>query len=192
MENFKLVAKGRLFGQIETRNIFYLYCAVMPSPAELLTDMPGYLSGFYTPMLGTLSSVWSLYGWDVHRWDSVTAKWAFVIAGSISLVGTNSSDPLPTQAAGVMVAYTLVKRVFARKFIAGLVDDAVVGNYMVPACLLAMTNALTFWMTDFTGPSMKIYQPRTQCKDDSFATFSQAIVDRIFGTMRRRKAGVGI
>jgi hypothetical protein len=192
MDHLKLVAKARLFSQIEVRNIFYLEVAAMPTPAELLTDMPGYLTGFYTPMLGTISTVFLLYGWDVHTWDAVTHTWNFTIAGSISLAGTNAADPLPTQMAGVLVAYTLTKRVFARKFIAGLVDDAVVGNAMVPACLLALTNTLIFWMTNYTGPSAKIYEPVTLTKALTFVTFSQAVVDRIFGTMRRRKAGVGI
>jgi hypothetical protein len=192
MEHFKLVAKGRLFGQIETRNIFYLEASVVPSAAELLTDMPAYLTGFYTPLLGTLSTVWTLYGWDVHTWNVTALDWDFTIAGSIALAGGNASDPLPTQMAGVMVAYTLTKRVFSRKFIAGLVDDAVVGNTMVPACLLAMTNTLIFWMADFTAPSAKVYQPVTLLKTKTFVSFSQAVVDRIFGTMRRRKAGVGI
>ena len=192
MEHFKFVAKARMFGTVEVRNIFYLECAVTPSQAELLTDVPAYLLGFYTPLQVALSTVFNLYGYDVHQWNATTSKWDFVQAGAVSLTGTNTGDPLPTQMAGVMVAYTLVKRVFARKFIAGLVDDTVTGNIMVGATLIMMTNSLVFWLADFTAPSAKVYTPVTQLKSHAFATFSQAIVDKIFGTMRRRKAGVGI
>lgn len=192
MEHLKFVARARMFGQIEIRNIFYLEVATFPTQAELLTDVPAYLSGFYTPLLGSLSTVFNLYGWDVHKWNATTHKWEFAIEGSVNLTGTNGAEPLPTQMAGVMVAYTLTKRVFARKFIAGLVVGATVGNILISTTLLALTNALTFWLSDFTAPSAKVYSPVTLTKSFTFVTFSQAIVDKIMGTMRRRKAGVGI
>lgn len=192
MEEFKLVAKSRLFSQIEVRNVFYLEAAVMPTPAELLTDMPAYLTGFYTPLLTMLSTVWALYGWDLHRWNASASTWDFVIAGTVTLAGGNGTDALPTQCAAVLVAYTLTKRVFARKFIAGMTDQSVIANVLVPSAIICLTNSLVFWMSDFTAPSAKVYSPVTQIQSNAFVTFSQAIVDNIAGTMRRRKAGVGI
>lgn len=192
MEHFKVVAKGRLGGVVETRNIFYLECSVNPTTPELITDIPAWLTGFYTPIVAFLSNTFSLYGWDVHQWDIMTASWLFRVSGAMTFVGTLSGDALPSQIAAVMVAYTGLKRTFSRKFIAGFIDTEFTGNLMLGSALVAMTSSLAFWMATFTAPSMKIYVPGLWTKGLIFAPFIQGVVDQIAGTMRRRKQNVGI
>lgn len=192
MHYFQFVARGRLGGLVEIRNVFYLECPANPTNAELLQDAPAYLTGFYTPIRAALSSLLTIYGFDVQQWDPVAKLWKFRITGNMTLNGTNDNDPLPSQNAAVLVARTAAKRTFSRKFLAGFCDNSAVGNLLHSNVLVALTGTLFFWLSDFTAPSGKIYTAGLWTKRKTFEPFLQGVTNAIVGSMRRRKQNVGL
>lgn len=189
---FQVIAKARLAGAVEMRNIFTLSCPTLPTRAEILTDVPAWLTGFYTPILGSLCNVYVVYGWTANLWNATTSTWDPYVQGNISLTGTNNNDPFPSQMAAVLIAYTGLKRTFSRKFIGGLNELTATGNAITSTLITALTSTIVFWFSDFTAPSAKIYTAGLWSKTNTFVDFTQGIVDGIMGTMRRRKLNVGL
>jgi hypothetical protein len=193
-EVYKTVVTGKIFSGVTTKNVFYHFASSPDNDGQSVADLTDFASELFTALKPALSDFWNTTNVEVYRWDTVaTPQWWQRIGGNDLIVqGENTVDALPTQMAYVIVAHTLGKRSFARKFFAGPHDDCVVENRVVAGTLAVLANTAFLWISNYVGATSVLYQPGLWRKTNEFAGFIDFVVDDLLGTMRRRKAGVGI
>jgi hypothetical protein len=193
MADLKVVAKARLFSTIEVRNVFYCDVDLVSAPekTDVLSDLGDWVHSVYQGLYTFTVSAFSLYEADVYIWN--TSEWIPYGSVPLTFTGFESGDGLPSQMAAVAIGRTIVKRVFARKFFAGISESANLNGSLVSGAVIALGTALAAWITPFTGDATGLtFTPGTWTQANASASFITGIADAIMGTMRRRKLGVGI
>lgn len=185
----KAVLKGRLLGEVQTRNIFYGQAdVVLPDTQTMLAIL--YISEVLTPIRSYISTLWTAEGVDVYNW--VAGEWAFIGTQSWSWNGSSSADILPYQVAAVLLGKTLAKRKLGRKFIAGFTEGASTGASFTGAVLTALGTSALAYVTAYTSSAGSVWAPGIQTKGGTWYSFTGGAVSSLVGSMRRRKPGLGI
>lgn len=187
----KVVLRGVLFSTIQTRNVFYVSSNVAAELSTIRADMAAWMDDLLTPIMPFVTTGWASYEIDIYGWSASPPGWVYQTGTAFGASGTSSSDGLPSQVAAVVIAKTGIKKTFARKFIAGLTENTNIAGMVSSAAVSALLTFATTWIQGYEGTTVT-YESGTWRKNNTFASFTEALVDTIFGTMRRRKLGVGI
>lgn len=184
---FRVALDGTLNNVDVTRNVFTL-----ESPSSLPADsaIASYLNSiWHSGLKAYISSLWTTTRFIVEEPDGL-GHWQYNHEATITITGTGSGDMLPQQVAGVLVGITASRR-RGKKFIAGLLETANIGGILQGTSWEAMNTAAAAYVAGFEDTGVTIQAG--VCKPDgtSFLEFSGYRVDRVLGTQRRRKQGVG-
>ena len=190
-EVYQVVLRGRLFGTVETRNVFYVRTGDAYPAQQVMIDMGAWLTAMWTPMLGLLSNLWHSYQVDLSKRVQGTPGWVPVLQFALGIQGASSGDMLPSQMAAVWVAKTLVRKTFSRKFIAGVTEAQSNSTQLITSAISDLADAMSVWIAGYEAQSVS-YESGLWAKNNTFVPLFQGTVDAIMGTMRRRKQGVGV
>lgn len=190
MSYIKVVLKGLMLSQVQTRNVFY-FDTTTEGPQYWETDITGYLNDVWSPIEQFISPLWAGYAYDVYTW--VAPSWTPTFTENIGLVGQDIiGELLPTQMAGVILALTNHLKTRGRKAFAGFCTDALVDGVLVSGAISALIACAAAYITRVTGSTGDLVPGTWSRKTNTFHPFISGIADTILGTMRRRKIGVGI
>lgn len=188
MGTFRIAVIGHINGVDEWRNI---YTVNVTGTDVLSTDIVSYLDALYTTsLLSQLSNKITIDRWVLEQ-PGTLGKWSYVKEQAYTKVGGSSGDMLPNQMAVVAIGITPSRR-RGKKFVPGIVEAAQNQGILDSGSVTIFT---TFAQV-YTDPASAV--PGTPlhcgvCKADGsdFLEFSSFRLDRLLGTQRRRKPGVG-
>lgn len=190
MSYIKVVLKGLMLAQVQTRNVFY-FDTTTEGPQYWEADITDYLNVLWSAVLPYISPLWAGYGYDVYTW--VAPSWVPTFTENIPLVGADViGELLPTQMAGVVLALTNHLKTRGRKAIAGFCTDALLDGVLVSGAISALILYAAAYITRVTGSTGDLVPGTWSRKTNTFYPFISGIAATILGTMRRRKIGVGI
>jgi hypothetical protein len=190
MANIKVVLKGLMLTQVQTRNVFY-FDTTTEQPQYWESDITDYLLALWAEVTMYISPLWAGYAYEVYEW--VTPSWEPRFVENITLAGTDTTgELLPTQMAAVALALTTHLKTRGRKAIAGFCTDALVDGVLVSGAISALIGFAAAYVTRVTGSTGDLVPGTWSRKTNTFHPFISGIADTIMGTMRRRKIGVGI
>lgn len=190
MANIKVVLKGLMLAQVQTRNVFY-FDTTTEGPQFWEADITDYLQVLWATVIDYISPLWAGYAYEVYTW--VAPSWTPTFVENITLVGGDTlGELLPTQMAGVVLALTNHLKTRGRKAIAGFCTDALVDGVLVSGAISALIAFAAAYITRVTGSTGDLVPGTWSRKTNTFHPFISGIADTIMGTMRRRKIGVGI
>lgn len=185
----KFVVRGAWEG-MAVYNIFYAETAETDNDSVRLAAKE-WLMAFYGAINSHISQDWTCSSADVYEW--IALDWTQL--GSVNftgLQGNSGAEPLPRQCAAVLIGQTGVKRAQGRKFIGALTEPAQSAGRLTDTVLAQMIAAALIWTEPYTGTNSVILQPGIWRTTDEFVPFNGYRANRVMGTQRRRKAGVGI
>lgn len=168
------------------------------SDATVEAAIETYVDDLVTEVDDEIKSTMMVAPGDVNEmeWNSETEIWEvkrFVGTIEPSITFAETTDMLPHQCCPVLVANTARPKTRGRKSLAGYCEaDNVMGDISAGA-LSHLATALGQYLADETisaGNDLIVGVPSTVT--GTFWPFTDGVVNTIFGTQRRRKAGVGI
>lgn len=196
MPVFKAVMKARLLAAIEVRNVYYAETTsdYTGPNQDIVDDLKDWMVALWAPLAADFTNQFHAYEVEVYQWVSLGGVgWQPIGASSLNLTGTSSGDPLPPQVAAVAIAKTAIKRTFARKFLAGFVENTQAAGTLAAGVVTELAAYTVIWLVPFTGEATtKVFTPGLWTKNHVFEPFVSVLASAILGTMRRRKVGVGI
>lgn len=185
----KAVLKGRLFGAVETRNIFY--AQVSPTSLDTFQILwEGYLDAIFANITTIISTGWVASAIQVFEWQS--PDWVPMDEINYTQAGAATGDALPNLVSAVIVGKVPFQRGFGRKFFSGMVESMCAGDALISNALIALGGAALAYVSVYFGSNSGVLGPGIFKKDNTFHAFSQGFASSLLGTMRRRKPGLGI
>ena len=188
MGTFRLVLDGVIGIGNQTRNVFTMDGGGSSSPSS--TAVIEWMDSiFSSAILPLLSIDWASSRIIVELPDG-SGHWNYSTEYPYVRAGTGTGDALPFQMALVLVGITPSRR-RGKKFVAGFMESIQDGGRVKDSYLATfntMANAYTQPLVDgaTTFESGVCYQDGT-----NFLAFNGSRSDRVLGTQRRRKQGVG-
>lgn len=190
MSYIKVVLKGLMLTQVQTRNVFY-FDTTTEGPQYWEDDITTYLGALWAEVVNYVSPLWAGYAYEVYTW--VAPSWTPTFVHNISLVGVDViGEILPTQMAAVALALTTHLKTRGRKAIAGFCTDALVDGVLISGAISSLIGFAAAYVTRITGSTGDLVPGTWSRKTSTFYPFISGIANTVMGTMRRRKIGVGI
>lgn len=189
----QVVAKGRLLGTVEIRNMFYYGCNTSIVDTSVGDALAAQIQTLYGDLINDLWDGFEIYEIQTNVWDSEQLYWQPLTNSLYSgLVGAQDGDMSSFQTAILMGARTIIKAARGRKFLAGVAEMFTLDGQIAGDIIARMADVLVDYLSpvDITGRGM--WYPGIVSKNSPFAPFLGGWFGNILSTMRRRKPGYGI
>lgn len=190
----KFVTFGTGANGVQWRWVNYYTTAADFTPTQV--QMVAWITAVWNTIKSQLSQDTKVYGigYAPYIGDALNERrgWGATIVYPCNLIGDFGGEGLPAQTAGVILGRTTTKRVIAKKFIFGFVEQCQNNGVPSAPCLTAMTNmgGLIYASTyDMGGTALS---PQAWGTVHGFTPTVSASVSPYLGSQRRRKPGVGI
>lgn len=192
VEQLRVIAKGRLAGAVETRNIFdYSSEGSTPTNEDIANVWGQVAQGvFSTALFDILAPAFAIYEFETQHKQG--DDWVTVDSHPDTRVGGSLSEFVAFQTAFRIGAKTGAKRVRGSKFFAGLAEGAISGGSLTAGALAVAADIALAYILPVEGTDGRLWYPGVVTKTGGIAQFVSATADSILSTMRRRKPGYGI
>ena len=187
-EHVKVIVRGLMNGTVEWRNIFYFNTGANGLPVT--SDLQTWVTSLYGCITSVVANNVNIYAVDTS--DFVSNDWGVQETHAVAWAGAHNHNALPYQVAAVVIGKTSVKRVMARKFLPGFVIDMVTEDRLSTEAYSAAQAFAATWLGAPLAHNSESYTPVTWGKKHGFQEINSTRADQVYGTMRRRKLGVGI
>ena len=192
-EIVRAIAKGRLLGVVETRNMFYFGQANVTPDSEVGNALASQVAGMFGVVQDVLWDGWSLYEIETARWKVDEQFWAPLTSAIITgFSGTQNGDMSSFQTAVLIGAKTSVKAARGRKFLAGIAELYTLDGSIIGDALTSAAAFLILYLSPVPVAGRGTWVPGIVSKNSIFAPFVSGWIGNILSTMRRRKPGYGI
>lgn len=133
----------------------------------------------------------------IDLYKRVGTIWDYLTTGVPSITPSGAVEVLPGGVAMLATAYTLVNKVFGRKFLYGVTESGTTGGVLNSIALTALANFAssyqTAWQSGAMGPLDYLIPGVWSTKTAGFQEFGPvAVVKNVLSYQRRRKANVGV
>ena len=186
----RVILKGRLFGTVETRNMFCYRLhgvAIEPTATTYLYSQISAIALQAAPML---ASAWATY--EMEMQTLVGHQWYPLGVEALVIGGANSEDPAGYQPAVLLRAITGALKVVGRKYFAGISENMTLAGALNSSALVAAAATLAAYLEVVSLGGENSWNPGVVDKLWNFREFLGGTVGTIISSMRRRKPGYGI
>lgn len=182
--------KGRIFGIVETRNMFCWGHDGNTPVTDDFAALEGRLAGMLAYALVYINTGWSSY--EIERQHLVEGEW--INDGTVSTVlqGGATGDMSSFQTSWLFIGYTAVKRMIGKKFLPGLDEASTFAGGVTPLAMAGGAAMIAAWLMPVGAVGGGYWYPGITGKGSVFAPFVSMVVENILSTIRRRKPGYGI
>lgn len=191
----KFVTYGSGPNGVQWRWVNYYTTAADFTPTE--AQMQAWITAMWATVSTEINSLWTIYAIGYAPWigtglDTDRKGWGATVVYNVSLSGSNGTDSLPAQSAGVVLGRTATKRVIGKKFVPGIGENCqAAGVFTAPTkTCLANLGGLMYASTYMMGATS--LTPQVWGTHHGFTQTISTSVSPYAGTQRRRKPGVGI
>lgn len=189
MNEERAIVKGHLFGTVQTRNIFVGRVAL--SEGDTSSDMwVGYVAHMLNNIMSYMASSYTIETLEVQT--LLGGKWFTASEVSFPWTGDISGEQIANLVAVVFIGVVSGFHMHGRKFWSGIAETYSNGNSLAAAAVASFATAAAFYVTPYTSTHGGSLIPGVIGKDGNFHSFSAGFVSSLFGSMRRRKPGLGI
>lgn len=196
---YRCIAKGRLFGAVETRNMYtYRLESANTTDADIATALADAIqTGVYETIQDVLVNDFTIYSFEIQKRVVPAGEeppyWTTIAEIPSTFTGAASTDIVSYQNAALLTLKTLGKRAIGRKFLPGLSEADTTDGQIAAARLSLFAQVVTNMLASVipAGAGGLLY-PGVLNKLGTFYRFTSGIVGNILSTMRRRKPGYGI
>ena len=185
---FRLVLDGVIGIGNQTRNVFTFNTAGDSSPSS--TAVVEWMDSIFTsPIISLLSIDWACTRIITEKPDE-SGHWNYQTEVAYNRAGTGTGDALPFQMAVVLVGTTASRR-RGKKFIAGFMESIQDGGRVKDSYLATFNSMATAYTQPLVDGASTFDVGVCYPDGTNFLGFNGSRADRILGTQRRRKQGVG-